>query len=324
MIKLNITKQAKITLSMFALLMLLVVTISMIKPELLMINNIRNIINQQAILIIICAGITFLLITGNFDLSIGGLVGAAGVLVAYFCQSAEQGGMGMSFSVAIIITMIVIMLIGLLNAFLVVKLGVASVIATLATMSIARGIAYIVAEGSMIELGLPGDFRILGTFQILNFISIPMLIMVFVVILFMFIEKKTVFGQNVFYIGANNRSSVLSGIKTGKQTAYLYIISAALAGIAGILLASKLGAGDCKVGAGYEFDAVVAVVLGGTSMQGGSGSILGMVFGVLILGVLQNTLNLFGVAPDWQAITKGIVIVVAILLQRLAINKMSN
>lgn len=320
----KLSKQSSLTLFMFILLLIIVTIISIIQPKFIDASNIRNVINQQSILIIVGVSITFLMITGNFDLSVGGIIGASGVMCAYFSQSVEQGGIGLPFWTAIVLAMMIAIGIGVINAVIVVRMGVASVIATLGTMSIARGIAYIFAKGSMVELGLPGEFRVFGTTDIGGFLSFPMLFMIIIVLIFLFIQAKTVFGQKIFYIGANRKAAHLSGIKVGKQISQLFILSGALAGFAGILLASKLGAGDCKVGQGYEFDAVVAVVLGGTSIQGGSGSVLGMVIGVFIIGILQNTLNLFGVAPDWQAIVKGIVIIVAILFQRGVINKLNS
>ena len=320
----KLSKQSNLTLFMFILLLIIITIISIIQPKFIDASNIRNVINQQSILIIIGVSITFLMITGNFDLSVGGIIGASGVMCAYFSQSVAQGGLGLPFWTAIVLAMMIAIGIGVINAVIVVRMGVASVIATLGTMSIARGIAYIFAKGSMVELGLPGEFRVFGTADIGGFLSFPMLFMIIIVLIFLFIQAKTVFGQKIFYIGANRKAAQLSGVKVGKQISQLFILSGALAGFAGILLASKLGAGDCKVGQGYEFDAVVAVVLGGTSIQGGSGSVLGMVIGVFMIGILQNTLNLFGVAPDWQAIVKGIVIIVAILFQRGVINKLNS
>jgi ribose transport system permease protein len=198
------------------------------------------------------------------------------------------------------------------------KLGVASVIATLGTMSIARGVAYIAAGGSMIDLGVPPVFSVFGTARIFNIIPLPMLFMVVVTLVFFFIQSKTVFGQKIYLIGANMKSAQLSGVKVRKQINTLFILSGLCAGFAGIMLASRLGAGDCKVGLEYEFNAVVGIILGGTSIAGGRGTVIGTVIGVFIIGVIANTLNLFGAGTEWQAIVKVLVIVGAILFQRFA------
>ncbi|MEF9864394.1 MAG: ABC transporter permease [Christensenellaceae bacterium] len=323
-LKNRFSKQSKLTLIMLAILGILIIVIYLVQTIFLNSSNIRNIITQQSILVIVGVSITFLMITGNFDLSIGSIIGASGVMCAWFCQPASYGGLGLPFAIAVILASFVGLLIGALNALLVVKLGMASVVATLGTMSIARGLAYIFANGSMIEVGLPPEFRIFGQVEIAEFFTIPVITMIVLVLVFMFIQNKTVFGRQIFYIGANRKAAELSGVKVNKRISTLFMMSGLIAGFAGVLLASKLGAGDCKVGVGYEFDTVVAVVLGGTSMQGGSGSVIGMVIGVFIIGVLQNALNLFAAAPEWQVIVKGIVIIAAILLQRAAINKMNK
>jgi ribose/xylose/arabinose/galactoside ABC-type transport system permease subunit len=316
----GLSRQAVLTLFMLGVLVLLVIVVSIITPTFLEATNLRNVITQMSILIIVGTSVTFLLITGNFDLSVGGVIGACGVLGAYFCQPVSQGGLGMPYFIAVIMAVVIGGGIGALNSFLVIKLGVASVIATLGTMSIARGIAYIFAKGSMVEVGLPPVFRIFGTFYIGPF-SLTVICMIVILLVFIFIQNKTLFGQRIYYIGANKKTAIFSGLKVGKVTTILYITSGVLAGLAGVILASKLGAGDSKVGTGYEFDALVAAVLGGTSIAGGAGSVIGMVVGAFIIGVLQNALNLSGVSPDWQSIAKGLVIVVAILAQRIAMNR---
>jgi ribose transport system permease protein len=318
--RINLSKQAILTLFMLGVLVVLVVVVSIVTPTFLDGSNIRNVITQQSILIIVASTVTLLMITGNFDLSVGGVIGMAGVLFALLNQPSIQGGAGLSMPVAMILALLSGAILGALNAFLVVKLGIASVIATIGTMSIARGIAYIGANGSMVEVGLPLEFRFFSTTYVGPF-SLPVIFMIIIVIIFIFISQKTTFGQRAYYIGANRATALLSGVRVGRITSILYVVSGLLAAFGGILLASKLGAGDSKVGTGYEFDAVVATVLGGTSIAGGEGSIIGMVVGAFIVGVLGNALNLLGVAPDWQGIAKGIVIVAAVMVQRLAVKR---
>lgn len=312
----KINKQSKMTLFMLLFLIVLIFAAIWV-PGFTNPENIRNVMAQMALLIIVGTAVTLLLITGNLDLSVGAVVAQSGVLYALFCQ------MGVSVPLSMALGIFSGVLIGLINSFLVVRLGIVSVLATLGTMSIARGIAYIFANGSMVEIGLPPAFRVFQTTRIGPF-QIPDLVMVAVVILFVIIQAKTIFGQKVYYIGANPSTARLSGVSVGRMVTSLYTISGLLAGTCGVMLASKLGAGDCKVGAGYEFDAVVASVLGGTSISGGEGSILGMVVGMFILGVLNNALNLMGVIPYWQQIIKGIVLIVAILAQRQAMNRMKG
>jgi len=315
---LQISDQAQLTLMMLSLLVVLFIVLSVVQPAFFTAGNIRNVINQNSVLIIVCMPVTMLMITGNFDLSVGGIIGMGGVLSAWFCQSVAQGGAGLPYWLAVILALAATTGIGWLNGFLTMRLGVASVIATLGTMSIARGIAYIGASGSMIELGVPREFRFFGTMDIIGFFSLSMLFMIVIVLTFFFIESRTVFGQKVYLIGANMKAAQLSGIKVRKQINTLFILSGLVSGFAGILLASRLGAGDCKVGLEYEFNAVVAIILGGTSLYGGRGTVIGTVIGVFIVGMIANTLNLFGANVAWQPIIKGLVIVGAILFQRYA------
>jgi len=312
--------QAQLTLLMLGLLGVLFVVLSIVQPAFFTQGNIRNVINQNSVLIMVAMPVTLLMITGNFDLSIGGVIGMGGVLSAWFCQSVAQGGAGLPYWLAVILALAATTGIGWLNGFLTMRLGVASVIATLGTMSIARGIAYIGASGSMVELGVPSVFRVFGTTEIADFFSLSMLFMIIVVLTFFFIQSRTVFGQKIFLIGANMKAAQLSGIRVRKQINTLFILSGLVSGFAGMLLASRLGAGDCKVGLEYEFNAVVAIILGGTSLYGGRGSVLGTVIGVFIIGTIANTLNLFGANTAWQPIIKGLVIVGAILFQRYAMS----
>ncbi len=320
----KISNQTALTLWMLALLGVIMLVLAIAQPTFLTANNLRNVINQNALLIIASMAVTMLMITGNFDLSIGAVIAMSGVLCAWFCQAAAPyGGANLPYGVAVLLALLISAGIGLVNSFLVVKLGVASVIATLGTMSIARGIAYIGANGSMVELGVPSVFKVIGRAEVGSFFTLPTIIMIVVVLIFVFVEMRTVFGQRIFFIGANKKAAELSGIKVGKHISTLFVVSGVLSGFAGIMLASKLGAGDCKVGAGYEFDAVVAIILGGTSIAGGSGTVLGTVIGVFIIGILSNALNLFGAGTEWQAIVKGLAIVGAILFQRFATSKRS-
>jgi ribose transport system permease protein len=320
----RLSKQAYLTVWMLGLLAVLILVVSVLQPAFLRPGNLRNVINQNAALIIVSMAVTMLMTTGNFDMSVGGIIGMGGVLCAWFSQSTVQGGAGLPYGIAFILALAAATGIGLLNGFLVERVGVASIIVTLGTMSIARGIAYISASGSMVELGLPRVFRVFGVTEIAGFFSLPMIFMIIIVLLFLFVETRTVFGQRVYFIGANRNAAKLSGIKVGKQIITLFVISGFLSGFAGIMLASKLGAGDCKVGLSYEFDAVVATILGGTSIAGGSGTVIGTVIGVFIIGILSNALNLFGVGPDWQSIVKGLVIVAAILFQRFAASRRAS
>jgi len=320
----QIGDQGQLVLWMLGLMVVVFIVLSITNSTFLSLENLRNVVNQNAPLIIVAMPVTLLMITGNFDLSIGGVIAMGGVICAWFCQSPVQGGAGLPYWVAVIIALAACTGMGWLNGFLIVRLGVASVIATLGTMSIARGIAFVGASGSFVELGVPDVFKVLGRTEIGGAISLMVLFMITCVVVFFFIQSQTVFGQRVFLIGANLKAALLSGVNVKKQVSNLYVISGFISGFAGIMLASKIGAGDCRMGMEYEFNAVVAIILGGTNLYGGRGNVVGTVIGVFIIGLVANALNMFGANTSWQPIIKGLVIVGAILFQRFAMSQKDN
>jgi len=311
---LQLSEQGRLTLWMFGLLIIVLIVLAIVQPAFLTQGNLRNVVNQNAVLLMVSLSVTMLMITGNFDLSIGGVIGMGGVLAAWFCQSVGQGGAGLPYGVAFVLALLCCTGIGWLNGFLTMKLGVASVIATLGTMSIARGIAYIGASGSMVELGVPDVFKVIGRQDFGSFLTLPFLITVIMVLIFFFVETKTVFGQKIYLIGANMKAAQLSGVKVRKQINTLFILSGLISGLAGIILASKLGAGDCKVGLEYEFNAVVAIILGGTSILGGVGDMRGTVIATFIIAVLKSGLTVMNIPIDIQTIIQGIVLIISLIV----------
>ncbi len=316
-----------VNLSMLLVLAVIFTIASLVVPRFFDINNISNLIAQQAEIIILSIGVTFLLISGYFDMSVGGIISMAAVLSAYFCQvqgaaANDLGsGLGLDYGTAIFLTLLCCMIMGALNALLIVRLRVNSVIATLGTMAVSRGIAMIVAKGAQRITGLPAHFKIIGQFTIIGTINLAVVIMLILLLIALIIENKTVFGRRTYLIGANQTAARLSGIKVDKHVTMLYIFSSFLAGIAGIIMASRFNAGNCTLGTGYEFDALVVTVLGGTSIFGGFGSVTCAVVGAFIIGILSTSVNMLGFQPSMQMLVKGFVIIAAILALRLALNK---
>jgi ribose transport system permease protein len=316
-----------INISMLGVLALVFMAASLIVPRFFSINNISNLVAQQAEIIILGIGVTFLLLTGYFDMSVGGTVGMAAVLSAYFCQTqlssgSELGsGLGLSYGAAIVLTLVCCMLIGAINAFFIVRLRINSVVVTLGTMALARGIANIASKGAQRISGLPQDFKQIGQFTVIGTINLAVIIMVVLLVLALIIERKTSFGRKIYLIGANQVAAKLSGIKVEKEVSMLYVISAFLAGVTGIIMASRFNAGNCSLGTGYEFDALVVTVLGGTSIFGGFGSVSCAVVGAFIIGILSTSVNMLGFQPAMQYLVKGFVIVIAILAQRFALDR---
>lgn len=325
----EISNLSFITLAMFGVLVAVFVVASLLVPRFFDINNMSNLIAQQADIIIVGIGVTFLLVSGYFDMSVGGTIAMAAVLSAYFSQAPSAAsfplasGLGIPYGLALLLTLACCVGIGAINAFFIVKMKIASVIVTLGTMAAARGIAMIAAMGAQRNTGLPAVFKTCGSFTVVGTINLAVLVMVVLLFAALIVEKRTVFGRRMYQIGANQTAARLSGIRVDRELWLLYMLSALLAGIAGILMASKFNSGNCAFGTGYEFDALVITVLGGTSIFGGFGSVAGTVIGAFILGILSTSVNMLGFPPSLQMLVRGFVIIIAILAQRFALDRRS-
>ena len=311
------SEQSMQTVITFILLIVIASTASLLVPNFFTWNNINNIFIQNSLIVITGCAVTLLIISGNLDLSVGGIVAQSGVLYAYFCM------LEIPTIIAMFLGVLSGTVIGLINAFLVEKMKIPPVLATIGTMYISRGIAYIFADGSMIEAGLPVNFRAINMIFV-GPISLILVIVILFIILFTIIQKYSTFGRRIYYLGVNKSTAVLSGIKTSRVVSILYIVVGTLAGFCGTVIAAKIGAGDCKVGNGFELDVISAAVIGGTDIFGGKGSILGMLFGTIILGVLNNSLNLLSLSSYTQYVIKAVVLVGAILFQRFVYKKISR
>ncbi|HVP18260.1 MAG TPA: ABC transporter permease, partial [Spirochaetia bacterium] len=212
--------------------------------------------------------------------------------------------------------------VGGVNAFFIARLKVPSIIITLGTMMLSRGLAQIITRGAQRNTSLPDVFGVVGNTAIPGTsIKVAVLIMVLLVAVAFIAEKTTVAGRRTYLIGANATAAKLSGVKVERHIALLYLLSALLAGIAGILLASEFKAGVSSRATGYEFDALVITLLGGVSIAGGFGSVLGMFVGAIILAVVTSAATGMLLSPDWQFTLKGIVTFLAILAQRFALDR---
>jgi ribose transport system permease protein len=324
----SMSNESFISLFMVGVLVVLFGVACALVPNFYLPQNMINLITNSWFVIILGIGVTFLLITGNFDMSVGGVIALTGVLSVYFCQGANvsqnvlANGLGLPYGVAVALALVCAMGIGAINAFFVARLKVPSIIVTLGTMMLARGIAQIVTQGAQRNTSLPDVFGVLGNVSIPGTsIKISVLIMIFLVIVAYIFEKRTVSGRRTYLIGANSEAARLSGIKVAKHLTFLYLTSALLAGITGILMASEFKAGVSNRAMGYEFDALVIALLGGVSIAGGFGSVLGMFVGAIILSVVTSAATGLLLSPDWQFTLKGIVTFIAILAQRFAMDR---
>lgn len=327
----KMSNESFITLFMVGVLLAVFAIAAIFVPNFYLPQNILNLVTNSWFTIILGIGVTFLLITGNYDMSVGGVIALTGVLSVYFCQAANvsqnalANGLGLPYGVAVALALMCAMGIGGLNAFFVTRLKVPSIIVTLGTMMVARGIAQVVTQGAQRNTSLPDVFGAVGNLSLPGTpIKLSVLIMVALIIVAFIFEKKTVAGRRTYLIGANPEAARLSGINVDRHLTALYILSAFLAGITGILLASEFKAGVSNRAMGYEFDALVITLLGGVSIMGGFGSVLGMFVGALILSVVTSAATGLLLSPDWQFTLKAIVTFAAILAQRFALDRRKN
>jgi ribose transport system permease protein len=277
-------------------------------------ENLSLVLLNLSIDAIVAVGMMILLISGSFDLSVGSVVAFAGGFAAYLMYY-----WGVYLPVAILASLGVSMIIGFVNGWLVARLGINPLIQTLAMMGIIRGLALMVS-GSGIQ-NLPESFIQLGQTKILGF-QMPVWYMVFVVAIFTFLVARTIFFRRYYYIGGNEKAALLSGIQVEKMKIFSFVLMSFLAGLAGIILAARLGAAMPTTGQGMELRVITAVILGGASLLGGQGKIIGALLGTLFMGIIGNIMILARVSGYWQQIIFGIILIVAvaidILLQRRA------
>jgi ribose/xylose/arabinose/galactoside ABC-type transport system permease subunit len=308
-----------------AVAVVLFLVASLTVPNFFQFQNLVNLITNNWAVIAVGIGVTFLLVSGQFDLSVGGIVAMSGVLVVSFAQSTTgtnplSVGLGLPLPLAMVGALCGALAIGALNALLVVRFGIPSIIATLGTMMLARGVAQVITHGSQRNTGLPEDFGFLGNLTMFGTsIKLPVVLMVVLFLVAIFIERKTVFGRITYWIGANPVAASLSGLDRARHITKLYLFSAAIAGVVGILLASEFKSGFANRGLLLHFDALVIALLGGVAIMGGFGSVVGMFFGAIILAVVTSAATGLVLSPDWQFILKAVAVLLAIVTQTWAL-----
>lgn len=289
-------------------LVLIIIVLSVVTTDFLTVSNIFNVLRQISINALIAFGMTFVILTGGIDLSVGSILALSSALTAGLMAG------GMDTPLAVLIGLLAGAAMGAFNGVIISKGKVAPFIATLATMTIFRGLTLVYTEGRPIT-GLNPDFAILGKGFFLE-IPMPVIWMLISFAILYFILRHTTFGRHVYALGSNEEATRLSGISTTKVKVKVYAISGLFAAISGIILTSRLNSAQPTAGTSYELDAIAAVVLGGTSLSGGNGWIVGTLIGAMIIGVLDNGLNLLNVSSFYQSVVKGAVILLAVLLDR--------
>lgn len=309
----------------FIVLIVLLIFFSIVANNFLSVNTMLLIGKHVALYGIIAIGMTYVIITGGIDLSVGAVVGLGGMIAGGLLQKGltfEFAGVTIYFSVplVVLITVLVGAIIGIINGLIITKFNVAPFIATLGTMYICRGFANLHSNGATYSdlKGYEGLGNQGWTFFGSNVFGIPVgLVILFIMaIIFAIILKKTVFGWHVFSIGGNEKAAKLSGVKVDKVKILVYMISGICAAVVGIIACSQLAAAHPATGESWEMNAIAAAVLGGTSMAGGIGTIGGTIVGAFVIGVINDGMVMCGVSEFWQMVIKGLVIIVAVVIDQ--------
>ena len=291
-------------------LIIFAVIVSILNPRFLSQANILNVLRQTSINSIIAIGMTLVILTGGIDLSVGSILAFCGAVMASLLNAGYNSVM------ALLITLILGLVFGFFNGFLVSKMKLQAFIVTLVTMTFLRGATLVFTEGKPITVDDGGVlFENIGGGYLFN-IPIPIYIMIILFIIGYYLLMHTKFGRYTYAIGGNEEATKLSGINVDKIKIWVYGICGALSALAGVILTSRLYSAQPTAGSGYELDAIAAVVLGGTSLSGGVGRITGTALGAIIIGVLGNALNLLNVSSYYQMMIKAAVILVAVLIDR--------
>ncbi|MDR0552610.1 MAG: ABC transporter permease [Holosporales bacterium] len=294
--------------SLLIVLIVMIVFLSIMSDVFLTVKNIQNLLRQASINGIVAIGITFVIIAGGIDLSVGAIVGFSGMLCSIFMRD------GMNMFLAIFIALIGSAILGAINGITIHKGKVPPFIATLGMMTVTRGVIMLMSGAAMVS-GLPRSFT---AFAVAISFGLPAIIWVWIIaiIFAVFITKYTTFGRNIYSIGSNIESSWLSGVNTGKVIVGVYTLCAIFSGVAGIILSSRISSGVPTAGQGYELDAIAAAVIGGASLSGAEGSVFGTVIGAIIMQMLRNGGNLLGVNPFILDIIIGSLIVLTVLFDQ--------
>jgi ribose transport system permease protein len=286
--------------------------VAILNPRFLTWGNIVTVLRQTSVNAVIATGMTFAILIGGIDLSVGSVLGLCGAISAAMISS------GVNVVAVVVVALLLGTAIGFANGTLITAGRLQPFIATLGTVTLLRGVILVFTQGRPISTGSTEASQIFGKIGtgFIGPIPIPVYIMVVVFIIAYYILNHTRIGRYIYASGSNEEATMYSGINTNKVKLFVYSVSGMMAGLAGILITARLGSAQPTAGAGYELDAIAAVVLGGTSMAGGIGTIAGTAIGALIIGVLNNALNLMQVSSYYQDVAKGIVILIAVLLDR--------
>ncbi len=283
--------------------------LSIAQPNFLTVPNLINLVRQISINGILAVGVTYVLLTGGVDLSLGSLVALTGVAAASFAHPDQY-----PMFVPVLIGVAAGGCCGLVNGLVITKGRVAPFIVTLGMMTVARGLALVLSGGRPVS-NLTREFTRIGSSDIAG-VPVPVVLLIAVALLSYVFLNNLRLGRYIYAVGGNENAARASGISVDGVKIFAYVVSAALAGLAGVVLAARITTGQPNAGVGYELDAIAAAVIGGASLSGGVGGVVGTLLGALLMGVINNGLDLLNVSSYYQQIVKGAIIVTAVLLDR--------
>jgi ribose transport system permease protein len=304
----------------FFALAIMVIALSFLSDKFLTVDNGWNILRQISVNLCLSVGMTLVIISGGIDLSVGAILGLAGAIAAGLLKNGvvlAAFGVRLEFTVvgAIVAGIAVGAAAGWFNGFAITRFQLPPFVATLGMLSIARGLTMLWTGGFPVT-SLGSDFGFLGTGAFLG-MPMPVWIMIAFTALFVVVTRRTRFGRHLYAVGGNERAARLTGLNVSRIKIAVYTLAGALAAVAGLIVTARLDSAQPNAGLGYELDSIAAVVIGGTSLSGGRGSVMGTVLGCLIIGVLNNGLFLLNVSPFWQQVIKGGVILLAVAIDKM-------
>lgn len=303
----KITKQREFMI--FIIIVVVFIIMSFASPVFLTVGNQLALIMSFSVTAIIAVGMTVLMVSGGFDMSVGSILGFTGIVAGWCLRQ------GIPVPVAVLIALIFGAAIGLFNGFTIAKIGINPFVTTLAGLSLFRGLTLIVSRGQSIS-PLPGSFNVIGQKMFLG-IQTPIWYAVIIIIIGDILLRKSRFFRQYYYIGGNEKAARLSGIAVDRVKIIGYVMTGVLAAVAGVVMTARLGTASVTAGSGLELQVVTAVIIGGASLQGGEGTVLGAFLGCLMMALINNVLTLLGVDVYWQTFVTGATLLTAVLIDTL-------
>jgi ribose transport system permease protein len=305
--------------SLIALLILMLV-LSLVTDKFLTAGNLWNVLRQISVNMCLSIGMTLVILTAGIDLSVGAILGLSGAICAGLLKSgieipAFDLWIGFTVLGAIVAAIAVGTALGLFNGWVITRFSVPPFVATLSMLTVARGLTFLYTQGQPIS-DLGTNFEKIGAAWFLG-VPVPVWISALFIAIFYVLTTKTSLGRFIYAIGGNEKAAIISGVPIQKVKWIVYALSGAMAAVGGVLVTSRLNSAQPNAGINYELDAIAAIVIGGTSLSGGQGSVKGTIIGAILIGILNNGLVLLNVSPFWQQVVKGLVILLAVIVDKM-------